>query len=116
MVPAGNKAKRLSSVNHTTKTIHHHSSIHECTLLILEWVNYSQLQSITNKALMIMPSLLLQKCSRNSKARDHTESLKRRLKLLKKGDFDDLVREVRFIKDVSFNLNKFTKIVQHQLS
>ena len=22
--PAGNKAKRLSSVNHTTKTIHHH--------------------------------------------------------------------------------------------
>ena len=23
MVPAGNKAKRLSSVNHTTKTIHH---------------------------------------------------------------------------------------------
>ena len=24
MVPAGNKAKRLSSVNHTKKTIHHH--------------------------------------------------------------------------------------------
>ena len=24
MVPAGNKAKRLLSVNHTTKTIHHH--------------------------------------------------------------------------------------------
>ena len=24
MVPAGNKAKRLSSVKHTTKTIHHH--------------------------------------------------------------------------------------------
>ena len=29
MVPAGNKAKRLSSVNHTTKTIHHH---HQKTL------------------------------------------------------------------------------------
>ena len=31
MVPAGNKAKRISSVNHTTKTIHHqhhHSYIH----------------------------------------------------------------------------------------
>ena len=25
MVPAENKAKRLSSVNHTTKTIHHHN-------------------------------------------------------------------------------------------
>ena len=24
MVPAGNKAKHLSSINHTTKTIHHH--------------------------------------------------------------------------------------------
>ena len=26
MVPAGNKAERLSLVNHTTKTIHHHHS------------------------------------------------------------------------------------------
>ena len=28
MVPAGNKAKRLSSVNHTIKTIHHHRHHH----------------------------------------------------------------------------------------
>ena len=28
MVPAGNKAKRLSSVNHITKTIHHHHHHH----------------------------------------------------------------------------------------
>ena len=28
MVPAGNKAKRLSSINHTTKTIHHHHHHH----------------------------------------------------------------------------------------
>ena len=28
MVPAGNKAKRLSSVNHTTKTILHHHHHH----------------------------------------------------------------------------------------
>ena len=28
MVPAGNKAKRLSSVNHTTKTFHHHHHHH----------------------------------------------------------------------------------------
>ena len=28
MVPTGNKAKRLSSVNHTTKTIHHHHHHH----------------------------------------------------------------------------------------
>ena len=28
MVPAGNKAKRLLSVNHTTKTIHYHHHHH----------------------------------------------------------------------------------------
>ena len=28
MVPAGNKGKRLSSVNHTTETIHHHHHHH----------------------------------------------------------------------------------------
>ena len=29
IVPAGNKAKRLSSVNHTAKTIHHHHSFND---------------------------------------------------------------------------------------
>ena len=29
MVSAGNKAKRLSSVNHTTKTVHHHHHDHQ---------------------------------------------------------------------------------------
>ena len=29
MVPAGNKAKRISSVNHATKTIHHHHHHHQ---------------------------------------------------------------------------------------
>ena len=49
---------------------------------------------------MIIPSFFffLQTFSRNSKAKDHTESLNRRLKLWKEGDFDDLVRVVRFIQ------------------
>ena len=33
MVPAGNKAKRLSSVKHTTKTIHHHHHHHVTKVL-----------------------------------------------------------------------------------
>ena len=33
MVPAGHKANRLSSVNHTTKTIHHHHHHHHHMLL-----------------------------------------------------------------------------------
>ena len=32
MAPAGNKAKRLSSVNHTTRTIHHHH--HQCWYVV----------------------------------------------------------------------------------
>ena len=63
--------------------------IDACTHLILEWVSDNQLQSIVIKALMIMPSLL-QKYKRNSKAKDHTESLKKRLKLWKEDDFDGL--------------------------
>ena len=38
MVPAGNKAKRLSVVNHTTKTIHHHQS-HLCTKFARATIN-----------------------------------------------------------------------------
>ena len=36
MAPAGNKAKRLSSVNHTTKTIllhHHHHHYHHISMM-----------------------------------------------------------------------------------
>ena len=84
--------------------------IDECTRLILDWVNDSPLQSIAIKALIIMPLLLLQKCSKNSKAQDHTESLKRRLKLWKEGDFDGLVREVRFIQSKLIYQNSPTSI------
>ena len=84
--------------------------IDECTRLILEWVHDSQLQGIAIKALMIMPSLLLQKCSRNSEAKDHTESLKTRLKSWKQDDFDGLVREVRFIHSKLIYQNSPTSI------
>ena len=57
--------------------------IDECTGLIPQWINDNQLQGIAIKALMIMSALLLQKCGRNYKAKYHTESLKRRLKLWK---------------------------------
>ena len=40
MVPAGNKAKRLSSVNHTTKTIHHHHRHHFDSFLPSTYKNF----------------------------------------------------------------------------
>ena len=39
MVPAGNKAKCLSSLNHTTKTIHHHH--HRCKKTFFSWNHWS---------------------------------------------------------------------------
>ena len=35
MIPAGNKAKRLSSINHTTKTIHHHHHLRRAGVFIV---------------------------------------------------------------------------------
>ena len=42
---------------------------------------------------MIMPSLLLQKPSKMSKAKEHTEVLKRRLVLWQAGKLEELLRE-----------------------
>ena len=44
MTPAGNKAKCLSSVNHTTKTIHHHHHYHHG--LIYDLVEEAAIQNI----------------------------------------------------------------------
>ena len=46
---------------------------------------------------MILPTLLLQKPSARSKAKDHTNALDRRLEAWKKGEIDELIREVRVI-------------------
>ena len=84
--------------------------IGECTHLILKWVNDSQLQSIAIKAFMIMPSLLLEKFSRNSKAKDLPESLKKSLKLWREDDFHSLVREVCFTQSKLIYQNSPTSI------
>jgi len=72
--------------------------IEETTRLIHEWVNNSPLHEIALKALMVMPSLLLQKPNKKSKAKEHADVLSKRLHLWKEGDIDLLVREARFIQ------------------
>ena len=47
MVPAGIKAKRLSSVSHTTKTIHHHSSSSSSSLSSSMELEHWHLQTIS---------------------------------------------------------------------
>ena len=48
---------------------------------------------------MILPSLLLQKPTRNSKAKDHTKKLEERLSTWKGGRIMDLVKEGRIIQE-----------------
>ena len=54
--------------------------IDETNRLFGEWLRDSPQKSIALKAIMIMPGLILQKPSKNSKARDHLLALKRQLR------------------------------------
>ncbi|XP_066936770.1 uncharacterized protein [Clytia hemisphaerica] len=78
LVPSGSAGKKFVS---------------ETARLINAFVDSSAMKTISLKALMIMPALLLQKPSAKSKAKDHTAALKRRLDLWEKGDFEELIRE-----------------------
>ena len=57
---------------------------------------------------MILPTLLLQKPSAKSKAKDHSAALGRRLAAWKKGEINELIREVRCIQG-RFNASRRPK-------
>ena len=67
--------------------------IKECTRLLLEYAEGSSLECVAIKALMVMPSLLLQKPFQKSKAKDHKQCLERRLALWTAGDIQSLLQE-----------------------
>ena len=56
--------------------------IEETIKLVNSWTYKSDLKTIALKALMIMPGLLIQKDSLNSKSKENSFTLKRRLSLL----------------------------------
>ena len=69
------------------------------TRLVDAWNNDDEnLQFIAIKALMIMQNILLQKHGRNSKSKDHSEHLKKRLIWWEEGEFDKLMDEARSIQ------------------
>ena len=72
--------------------------IRETTRLLEMWTKQSLLSKVAWKAVMIMPALLLQKPSYNSKARDHTDCLNRRIAQWENGQFDTLMSECRAIQ------------------
>ena len=79
--------------------------IDEITKLINIWTDESPMKNIAIKAIMIMPSLLLQKPSKESKSKDHLKALERRMELWKSGDLIDLFEE-------SLTIQKNLKSVQ----
>ena len=67
--------------------------IEETTRLLDEWIHGFPLNGISFKAVMLMPNLLLQKRSKNSKSKDYQLTLERRLELWHKGEFEELYVE-----------------------
>ena len=72
--------------------------VREISRLMNAWQEDSPLKNIAFKAIHIMPNMLLQKPSKKSKAREHTEALKRRLELWEQGNIEELFREAKAIQ------------------
>ena len=73
--------------------------IRETTKLIQYWTEDKQpISGIALKMVMIMPAILLQKPSRKSNAKQHTQYLRKRLQLWTEGNFEELMREARTIQ------------------
>jgi len=63
------------------------------TKLINSFVDASAMKDLSMKTIMIMPTLLLQKPSKRSKAKEHSAALQRRLKLWIEGEIAELIHE-----------------------
>ena len=73
--------------------------ITELSFWLKQFNEQTKLNDIAVKVFMILPSLLLlQKPSAKSKAKDHSNSLIRRIELWKNGDIGQLLKETRNIK------------------
>ena len=73
--------------------------IREITRLLRAWTTKSELKNVAWKCIMVMPSLLLQKPSRESKSKDHSAALKRRFLLWQNGELFELLKECDTIQN-----------------
>ena len=84
--------------------------IGEVSRLMSEWLHDSPLKDIAVKAIMMMPSLLLQKRSQKSKSKDHLRALDRRLEFWESGGVMELLKESDTIQKNIKATNKTTSI------
>ena len=73
--------------------------IDEFARLLNAWTQDSAMKHITFKVIMVMRSLILQKTSRNSKAKDHSEALRRRVTLWQSVELLQLFKEAKTIQN-----------------
>ena len=78
--------------------------ITETTKLMNRWTNNSPLKDIAFKAMHIMPSFLLQKPSKTSKAKDHLKALER-IDFQSNGKIGELLFEGETIQSRSHHIN-----------
>ena len=91
--------------------------ITETTKLMNGWTNNLPLKDIAFKAIGIMPSLLLQKLSKTSKAKDHLKALERIIDLWSNGNIDELLFEGETIqsrKSIGELSKKFTLLMEKE--
>ena len=72
--------------------------VNEMAFWIKQFNQQTKLNGVALKTLMILPTLLLQKPSRNSKAKQHLASLQRRMESWKNGNLEELLKETRHIQ------------------
>ena len=85
----------------------------EVSRLMGEWLLDSPLKDIAFKAIMVMPSLLLQKPSQKSKSKDHLRALERRLVLWEPEEVMELLKESdaiqKNLKVATASINEISK-------
>ena len=84
--------------------------IGEVSRLMSGWLHDSPLKDIAFKAIMVMPSLLLQKPSQKSKSKDHLRALEQRLELWESGEVMELLKESDTIQNNMKATNTATSI------
>ena len=72
--------------------------VNELTYWLDQYNRETEFHGVALKVFMLLPSLLLQKPSKNSKAKDHLVKLGERLNLWKEGKLNELLREGRTIQ------------------
>ena len=90
------------------------SFVHELSRLFRAYAEGNSLESIALTAAMTLPSLLLQKPHRSSKAKEHVQCLERRLKLWEEGDVEGLLQEGRTIQQRLLRSPQIARIEQQR--